>query len=65
MKEFTSIYDPEANELERALYDNDIATQEQRERAKSSTTLEEKLGHLKEVRRLERERQSIFKNTKE
>jgi hypothetical protein len=61
MKEYTSIYDPDANDLERDLYHNDLAIQEQRKEAKAATTLEEKLAHLKEVRRLEQERRAIFK----
>ena len=57
----TSIYDPTANDLERDLYHNDLAIREQRKQAKAATTLEEKLEHYKAVRRLEQERQSIFK----
>jgi hypothetical protein len=61
MKEYPSLYDRGANELERDLYHNDVAVQEQRNEAKAATTLEEKLAHLKEVRRLEQERRAIFK----
>jgi hypothetical protein len=61
MMKYTSLYDPDANDLERDLYHNDLAIQEQRRGAKAAATLEEKLEHLKEVRRLEQERRAIFK----